>query len=143
MEMIFGLGSIDSKYGVVDGPIERLMPFFFADKFYGVGCNLIGYRVLCLEDDGKPEIPPIKYIVKSKKIECYIDLDYKTVHSISKKKEYMRYVKNVFLNEAQSFEDLNILNFDLKAYIKDLEAFFDDYNSRFNDSDEIQELNYV
>ncbi|MGN6569529.1 MAG: hypothetical protein ACTHJ0_16340 [Flavipsychrobacter sp.] len=52
----------------------------------------------------------------------------------------MRYVKNVFLNEARSYDELNISDFDVDSYIKDLEFFFDDYNNRFSDDEEVEDL---
>ncbi|MGN6347726.1 MAG: hypothetical protein ACTHME_08490 [Candidatus Nitrosocosmicus sp.] len=131
---------MDVRNGVVYGAIELQMPKFFEDRHYGTGLQFIGYRTICVNDDFKQTLPPAKYISRSKKVECYIELDYKTVNSIHYKKDFMLYVKNVFLNEAQSFEELNIPDFKLDEFLKDLEIFFNNYNSKFDEKEEIEDF---
>ncbi|MGN6569527.1 MAG: hypothetical protein ACTHJ0_16330 [Flavipsychrobacter sp.] len=143
MNIEFGVGIMDVGYAIVCGPIESRMPKFFENKYYGKGCKFIGYRIVCFRDDFKQPLPSIKYIPKLKKVECYIELDYKTVNDIHYKKTFMQYVKNVFQNEAQNFEDLDIPDFDLDKYVADLGTFFDEYNNRFDDNEEIEEPNWV
>ncbi|MGN6347724.1 MAG: hypothetical protein ACTHJ0_16350 [Flavipsychrobacter sp.] len=142
MKIQFGLGSIDKEYGIVYGSVEILMPRYFLEKNYGDGCNCIAYQLLCVRND-EIKVPPINYIKKRKQINCFIKLNYKIVHSIIKKKLFMEYVKNVFLNESQTFEDLHIKDFNVDSYVKDLKLFFSDYNSQFKDQDEIETLDWL
>ncbi|MGN6347725.1 MAG: hypothetical protein ACTHJ0_16355 [Flavipsychrobacter sp.] len=142
MQIVFGLGSFRAKYAVVFGPAKRFMISFFVNKYYGSGCKCLVYTMICVEDIFKPEnIPAPIFFEKEKQIDCYIDLDFKVVEKLNTQKGFMNYVANTFLSEALEFKDLGIPDFNVDAYIKDLEIFFKEFNSRFNESDEIQELN--
>ncbi|MGN6347723.1 MAG: hypothetical protein ACTHJ0_16345 [Flavipsychrobacter sp.] len=144
MEIIFGLGNFGATYAVIFGPAMQFMLQYFVDKHYGNGCISIVYRIFCNVDILKIEkTPPTSFFKKEKQIACYIDLDFKVVETLSTQKSFMNYVANTFLSEALDFKDLDIADFNVDAYVKDLEMFFKEFNSRFNDSDEIQEFNYI
>ena len=110
--------------------ILTLMGFtvnYFQDKSYGSGVETIVYFITAVnkEDSTSYDATGTHYLKRSKTIDCGIELPYDKFIKILTYGEFLEFVRNEVLRLSELFSTLNIKNFDLQSYIKDLKSYLD------------------
>lgn len=113
------------KYESLDLVFGERFPLYFKEKNYGQAVEEIQYLEILVPDE-MPEDPTLKKIVyekEKKTITCVIQPLYKKVVKISLKK-YGNFIANCYLDATETFSLLNVSDFDLQKFKKDLLQFF-------------------